>query len=66
VHDNTILAKDYPSGRDAEMLQVGEGRLHRFADRFNQTPGEERGRYLLSVEKNGVVNAKGIPANQEH
>lgn len=32
---------------------------------FNQTPGEERGRYLSSTEKNQVVTGKGIPANPE-
>jgi parallel beta-helix repeat protein len=51
----------YPVAENGRTRFAWDGPITRLAA-FNATPGEERGRYLSTAEKDAVLAEKGIPA----
>jgi hypothetical protein len=61
-HDNRYW---YPTPQGSEKRYAWDVELTSIGA-FNDTPGEERGRYLSETEKDSVAEAEGIPASPRH
>lgn len=55
----------FPSPEDSDTRYEWRHSEDNRLARFNDTPGEEHGRYLTQAEKDALVAAKSVPANSE-